>query len=124
MTGTVTNGTGHIIFNGGGSTATAEINFSGNTAISGSLDITGGAKVGSYTLAPGSGSDTYFAWDSLVFPGSRSFVDATGLLFTGGGSEINLFANGSGGFSVLAGASPPIRPASPMAWPPGLSVRK
>ena len=106
---TVTNGVGHITFTGGGSTADGVINIAGGAAISGYLNITAGSKVGTYTLSPGSGSDLLFAWDGLVYPGSDPFLDSSGLLFTGGGSEINLWGNGPGSYT-LAGAPPSYSP--------------
>jgi hypothetical protein len=111
VAGTVTNGGVCLInFIGGGSAAVGVINFAGNTAISGYLDITAGSKVGTYPLSPGSGSDVYFNWDGMIFPASDPFVDIGGLLFTGGGFEINLFGNGPGSYS-LAGAPPAFAPS-------------
>ena len=107
---TVTNGTGHIVFTGGGSTADGVISIFGGAAVSGYLNITAGSKVGTYALSPGAGSDTSFVWDGLVFAGADPFLDNSGLLFTGGGSEINLWANGPGSYS-LAGAPPNFSPS-------------
>jgi hypothetical protein len=108
---TVTNsGVCLINFIGGGSAAVGVINFVGNTATSGYLDITDGSKVGTYPLLPGLGSDGYFSWNGMIFPATDPFVDSFGLLFTGSGLEINLFGNGPGSYS-LAGAPPAYAPS-------------
>ena len=65
--------------------------------------------MGTYAFSPGSGSDSYFYWDGQVFPNANPFVDVAGLLFTGGGYQINLFGNGPGSYSLL-GAPPAYAP--------------
>ena len=110
VTGTVTNGVANITFTGGGTAANGVVDFSGDTAISGYLDITAGTNAGSYTLSPGAGTNTYFNWDNLVFPTSDPFLDSTGgLLFTNSGLEINFWGNGPGSYSLL-GAPPKYGP--------------
>jgi uncharacterized repeat protein (TIGR03803 family) len=106
---TVTNGVGHITFTGGGSAANGVVDFVGNTATSGFLDITAGTNMGTYTLSPGSGSNTLFVWDGLIFPTSNPFLDLDGLFFTNSGVEINLYGNGPGSYS-LVGAPPTFEP--------------
>jgi len=106
---TVTNGVGHITFTGGGSAANGEVVFVGNTATSGFLDITAGTNMGTYTLSPGSGSNTLFVWDGLIFPTSNPFLDLDGLFFTNSGVEINLYGNGPGSYT-LVGAPPAFEP--------------
>jgi hypothetical protein len=98
---TVTNGVGHITFTGGGSAANGEVVFVSNTATSGFLAVTAGTNMGTYTLSPGGGSNANFFWDGLIFPTSDPFVDDSGLLFTGGGVEINLYGNGPGSYSLV-----------------------
>ena len=97
---TVTNGLGHITFTGGDSAANGVVDFVGNTATSGFLNITAGTKLVTYTLSPGSGSDTFFIWDGLIFPTSSPFLDVNGLLFTNSGVEINLYGNGPGSYTL------------------------
>ena len=101
--GTVTNGVAHISFTGGGSAAIGVVDFVGNIAASGFFDITAGTNMGTYALSPGSGSNTVFVWDGLIFPTSNPFLDLGGLLFTNSGVEINLWGNGPGSYT-LAGA--------------------
>jgi len=109
VTGAATNGVANITFTGGGTAATGEVAFAGNTAISGYLDITAGTNAGSYTLSPGAGTNTLFAWDGLILPASNPFLDSNGLLFTNGGLEINFWGNGPGSYSLL-GAPPKYGP--------------
>jgi hypothetical protein len=64
-------------------------------ATSGTLVVTGGPDIGTYPLFPGgpaptSSPSTQFTFDDLLFPGSPS-LDKFGLLFVGGGREINIF---------------------------------
>jgi hypothetical protein len=64
-------------------------------ATSGTLIVTGGPDIGTYPLFPGgpaptSSPSTQFTFDDLLFPGSPS-LDKFGLLFVGGGREINIF---------------------------------
>jgi hypothetical protein len=109
VAGTVTNGVGQITFTGGGSTANGEVDFAGNTATGGYLDITAGTNVGIYFLSPGSGSNVLFTWDSMIFPTSNPFLDVSGLLFTNSNVQINLWGNGPGSYS-LYGAPPAYNP--------------
>ena len=98
---TVTNGVGNISFTGGGSAAIGEVGFVGNTATSGFLNITAGTNMGTYTLSPGSGNNTVFLWDGLVYPTSDPFLDPDGLLFTNDSVEINLYGNGPGSYTLV-----------------------
>lgn len=68
-------------------------------AISGSLTVTGGLDVGTYSLGAGGPAPTFspsgaFIFDNLLYPSSNPALDAAGLLFIGSGLEINIFANG------------------------------
>jgi hypothetical protein len=103
VTGTVTNGVALITFTGGGTTANGVVDFVGNTATGGYLDITAGTNMGTYALSPGSGTNAGFGWDGLIFPGSDPFIDVDGLLFSNSGVEMNLYGNGPGSYT-LAGA--------------------
>ncbi len=104
-----------ITFVGGGSAASGQIDVVGNDATSGYLTITSGGNSGTYNLLPGSwfpSPNGYFNADNKVFVGADPFLDVYGLIFTGGGIEINLWGNGSPGSSyyTLYGAPP--------AWTP------
>jgi hypothetical protein len=60
--------------------------------------VTGGADVGVYPLWPGGPSITlspsgFFEFDNLLYPSMDPLIDNDGLLFIGGGLEINIFSN-------------------------------
>ncbi len=80
----------------GPTVATGQIDIVGGVALSGSLDVTGGSGLGSYLLQPGSGTDGSFIWDNLVAVGSTPFLDNAGLLFMGGGVELNMYTDSNG----------------------------
>jgi hypothetical protein len=69
-------------------------------ATSGSLTVTGGADIGTYSLYPGGpGNITspsgYFFYDDVLYASGNPLIDNAGLLFTtGSGFEINIFSNG------------------------------
>ena len=107
---TVTNGYYQITFNGGGSAAHGEIYVVDGAAVSGTLDVTAGDKMGRYTLLPGSGSiDAFFWWDNLVYPDSNPFVNWDGLMFTSDGTlngyKINLYGLGLGNYGFAGGST-------------------
>jgi hypothetical protein len=60
----------------------------------------------------------YFIYDNAVFPATNPPVDNSGLLFTGGGLEVNIFSN-SNTFYVNSGYNVPIvfTVAAPAAAP-------
>jgi hypothetical protein len=73
-------------------------------ATSGTLTVTAGADVGSYTLSPGGPGVTLsplgaFNFDNLVIPASDPALDGNGLLFSFGGKEINIWGNSPGNYS-------------------------
>lgn len=77
-------------------------------ATSGTLHVTAGADVGTYSLVAGgpgafdSPSGAFVAND-VLYPGSNPLLDAYGLLFTGGGLEINIFGNSPNNYSFASG---------------------
>lgn len=75
-------------------------------ATSGSLEITSGADIGTYSLLPGGPGATtspsgFFIYDDVIYPtgnsGGPSTLDVDGLLFAGGGLEINIWGNAFNG---------------------------
>jgi len=76
-------------------------------ATSGTLTVTGGSDVGTYTLVPGGPSGMIspsgaFIYDNLVFPASDPTLDGDGLLFSGGGLEINIWGNSPDNYSFYS----------------------
>jgi len=84
---------------GANNVGSGQIDVEGGLAVSGSFDVTAGAAIGDWILAPGSGSDGSFQWDNAVNPASDPFLTSGGLLFTSGGNEINLWGNSPGSYS-------------------------
>lgn len=90
----------------------------GNVAIGGYLTVTEGLDVGTYALYgnPNAPSASYsptgaFLYDNVLLPSSTPSLNTNGLLFTGGGREVNIWGNGgehdysfysfeNGGYSV------------------------
>ena len=73
-------------------------------ATAGTLDVTGGSNLGTYSLYPGGPAITLspagaFQIDNLVFPAQDPPVDFYGLLFLGGGLEVNLWGNSLDNYS-------------------------
>lgn len=72
-------------------------------ATTGTLTVTGGQDVGTYSLYPGGPGQTtspsgYFYYDNVLYLSSNPGIDNAGLLFTGQGLEINIFSNGPGNY--------------------------
>jgi hypothetical protein len=70
----------------------------------GTLTVTGGSDVGTYSLFAGGPGGTFspsgqFIFDNLFAPASDPTLDGDGLLFTGGGLEINIWGNSPGNYS-------------------------
>ena len=67
-------------------------------ATAGNLTVTAGTEVGSYTLYPG-GPGTivspsgFFDFNDVLYPSVSPLIDLEGLLFTGNGTEINIWGN-------------------------------
>ena len=74
-------------------------------ATSGTLTVTGGADVGSYTIVAGGPAPTTsplgaFVFDNVVMPAVNPSLDTGGLLFSNGsGKEINIWGNGASNYS-------------------------
>ena len=73
-------------------------------ATSGTLTVTGGADVGSYTLIPGGPGVTLsplgsFDYDNLITPAANPALDVDGLLFGTPGEEINVWGTGTNTYS-------------------------
>jgi hypothetical protein len=97
----------------------------GELAVAGTLNVTGGALAGNtYSLLAGGPAVTLspsgsFIFDNLLYPGNNagnganngqgglgsisnpSYLDSGGLLFGGGGTEINIYGNGGGDYAFL-----------------------
>ena len=77
-------------------------------ATSGTLHVTAGADVGTYSLSAGgpadftSPSDAFIANDVLYYPGANPVLDTFGLLFAGDGMEINIFGDAPGEYSFIS----------------------
>jgi hypothetical protein len=92
---------------GFGNLNTVDIGGGAFAAIGGSLTVTGGLVMGSYLLLPGGPGVTIspsgaFAFDDLLYPASNPYLDVWGLLFTGGGLEINVWGNSAGNYSFYS----------------------
>jgi PEP-CTERM motif-containing protein len=67
-------------------------------AIGGSMTVTGGLDIGTYSLGAGGPALTTsptgaIHFDNLLFPAQNPALDGPGLLFTGNGLEINVLGN-------------------------------
>jgi hypothetical protein len=104
-------------FSGGGVSATGVVftNPLGGgdfLALAGSITITGGPIAGTYALFPGGpaitnspgntngSSSWWFFYDNVVHSTQNPFLDTAGLLFAGGGREVNLWGNNSTDFEL------------------------
>ena len=69
-------------------------------ATAGRLTVTAGRDVGAYPFFPGGPAVTtspsgFFIFDNVFYPSVDPGIDNDGLLFLGGGLEINIFSNGA-----------------------------
>src|SRR5712691_4926933 len=92
---------------GFGTLNTVDIGGGSFSAIGGSLTVTGGSDIGSYSLSPVGPGVTIspfgaFAVDNVLYPASNPFLDVWGSLFTGGGLEINIWGNASDNYSFYS----------------------
>jgi hypothetical protein len=77
-------------------------------ATSGTLHVTAGADVGTYSLFAGgpaeftSPSGAFIANDVVYYPGANPVLDTFGLLFAGNGMEINIFGDAPGEYSFIS----------------------
>jgi hypothetical protein len=76
-------------------------------ATSGTLNVTAGADVGTYSLFSG-GPSTFsspsgaFIADNVLYSPSDPVLDVYGLLFSGSGLEINIWGNSPGNYSFYS----------------------
>ncbi len=89
---------------GSGILTSADLGNGSLLATAGSLTVTGGIATGTYSLYSGGPSVTHspagaFQYDNLVFPGVDPVLDQYGLLFLGGGLQVNLWGNSAGNYS-------------------------
>jgi hypothetical protein len=73
-------------------------------ATAGSLTVTGGSDVGTYTLIPGGPGTTTsplgsFTYDNVITPSANPALDTGGLLFGVAGKEINVWGTGANTYS-------------------------
>jgi hypothetical protein len=104
----------HMTFSGGGNVATAtleaeDIGGGHFLVTSGTLTVTAGGAVGTYSLIPGgpgaffSPSGDFIVDNVLYYPGANPFLDVDGLLFGSGNKEINIWGNGPNNYSFYEG---------------------
>lgn len=89
---------------GSGSLSTIDLGGGQFLATSGTLTVTGGADAGTYALLAGGPGATIspsgaFSFNDVIYPSSDPTLDVYGLLFTGGGLEINIFGNSPGNYN-------------------------
>jgi hypothetical protein len=75
--------------------------------VSGTLGVTAGADTGTYSLTAGGPSSFFspngaFIANNVLYPSSDPDLDSNGLLFGGGGLEINIWGNGPGNYSFYS----------------------
>jgi hypothetical protein len=80
-------------------------------ATSGSLIVTGGSDVGTYTLIPGGPGVTTsplgsFIYDNVITPSANPALDVDGLLFGVTGKEINIWGTGTNTYSFYDSTGP------------------
>jgi hypothetical protein len=80
-------------------------------ATAGSLTVTGGSDVGTYTLIPGGPGVTTsplgsFLYDNVITPSANPALDIDGLLFGVTGKEINVWGNGADNYSFYDSTAP------------------
>ncbi|MFN9372954.1 MAG: hypothetical protein ACK6D3_13830 [Planctomycetaceae bacterium] len=99
-----------LTYNDGTTQLTADLVSQPNNAtsewvVSGTLNVTSGPLVGSYTLYPlgPGGTDTGgFTGNNLIYPTSDPVVDSSGLVWQGNGLEVNLWGNSPGNYSFYS----------------------
>jgi len=80
-------------------------------ATAGSLTVTGGSDVGTWTLIPGGPGVTYspfgsFIYDNVITPSADPALDVDGLLFGTTGKELNVWGNGVDNYSFYDSTGP------------------
>ena len=93
----------------GGSGVLTSADFGGGQlfATAGSLTVSAGSDIGTYSLFPGGPGVTTspngaFLFDNLMFPVQDPTLDMDGLLFLGGSDQVNIWGNGPGNYSFYA----------------------
>jgi hypothetical protein len=80
-------------------------------ATSGTLSVTSGADAGTYSLFAGGpgvfsavqGTSGYeFQADNVLYSGANPYLDEYGLLFAGGGTDINIWGNSADNYSFYS----------------------
>jgi len=82
-------------------------------ATGGTLTVTGGSDVGTYTLIPGGPGITTsplgsFLYDNLVTPANNPALDVDGLLFGSSGKELNVWGNSINNYSFYDSTAPQV----------------
>jgi hypothetical protein len=80
-------------------------------ATAGSLTVTGGSDVGTYTLIPGGPGVTTsplgsFLYDNVITPSANPALDVDGLLFGVTGKELNVWGNSPDNYSFYDSTAP------------------
>jgi hypothetical protein len=80
-------------------------------ATAGSLTVTGGSDVGTYTLIPGGPGVTTspfgsFIYDNVITPSANPALDVDGLMFGVAGKEINVWGNSANNYSFYDSTGP------------------
>ncbi len=80
-------------------------------ATAGSLTVTGGSDVGTYTLIPGGPAITTsplgsFLYDNVITPSTNPALDVDGLLFGAAGKELNVWGNSANNYSFYDSTAP------------------
>jgi hypothetical protein len=80
-------------------------------ATAGSLTVTGGTDVGTYTLIPGGPGVTTspfgsFLYDNVITPSANPALDVDGLLFGVAGKELNVWGNSANNYSFYDSTAP------------------
>ena len=82
-------------------------------ATAGSLTVTGGSDVGTYTLIPGGPGVTTsplgsFLYDNVLTPSANPALDVDGLLFGAAGKELNVWGNSADNYSFYDSTAPQV----------------
>jgi len=89
---------------GSGTLNTTNIGGGAFLATAGTLTVTAGNDMGSYTLYPGGpgvslSPSGFFQYNNVVYPGANPLLDIDGLLFAGAVPEINIWGNSANNYT-------------------------